>query len=328
MKVLLANPRCYCAGVDRAVKIVELALERFGEPVYVRKEIVHNSHVVNALRRQGAVFVEELSEVPEAALAIFSAHGVAPSVFKEAQGRSLRVIDATCPLVSKVHLEVLRFVSQGYHIILIGREGHDEVIGTRGHSPDDITLVEDEEQARRVQLPDHRALMVLTQTTLGVDETQGIVNILRGRFPDLELPPTEDICYATQNRQNAVKEMCARGMDLLLVVGSPNSSNAAHLVEVGGVRGVRGFLIDGEEDIQEDWLEGVQAVGVTGGASTPDEVVQAVVQRLMAFGAMALEHCTSAEENVEFQLPPILRDKSAAPVTVGVPGGTTSSAGQ
>lgn len=308
MKVLLANPRCYCAGVDRAVKIVELALERFEKPVYVRKEIVHNSHVVNDLREKGAIFVEELSEVPENSLAIFSAHGVAPTVFEEAEARSLRVIDATCPLVSKVHLEVLRFVAQGYHIILIGREGHDEVIGTRGHSPNDITLVENEEQASTVAIPEHQALMVLTQTTLGIDETQGIVGVLRERFPHLEMPPSEDICYATQNRQNAVKEMCARGMDLLLVVGSPNSSNAAHLVEVGQVRGVRGFLIDGEHDIQADWLKGVGVVGVTGGASTPDEVVQAVVRRLMSLGGTQVERCDSAEESVEFQLPPILRE--------------------
>jgi len=305
--VLLANPRCYCAGVDRAVQIVELALARFHPPVYVRKEIVHNRFVVNRLREMGAVFVEELHEVPAGSLVIFSAHGVAPEVFEDARQRDLRVIDATCPLVSKVHLEVLRFVKEGYHIILIGRRGHEEVAGTMGHSPDDITLVENVEQARSRPVPPHEKLMVLTQTTLSVDDTRVVLDALRERFPHIQLPPTEDICYATQNRQNAVKEMCARGIDLLLVVGSQNSSNAARLVESAEVRGVRGRLIDGPEDIVPDWLTGVGVVGVTGGASTPDEVVQAVVSRLGELGAAEVELSSTLEENTVFQLPVILR---------------------
>ena len=312
MKVLLANPRCYCAGVDRAVQIVELALARFGAPVYVRKEIVHNRFVVNRLRDMGAVFVEELPEAPPGALVIFSAHGVAPSVFVEAEERGLRIIDATCPLVSKVHLEVLRFVQEGYHIILIGRDGHEEVEGTLGHSASDITLIEDVVQARTKKVSPADRLMVLTQTTLSVDDTGKVVDALRERFPHIAFPPTEDICYATQNRQNAVKEMCARGIDLLLVVGSPNSSNAARLVETAKVRGVCGYLIDNETELSPSWLAGIQSVGVTGGASTPDEVVQAVVQRLKTCGATEVEMCTTAEESTTFQLPVVLRHNGEA----------------
>jgi 4-hydroxy-3-methylbut-2-enyl diphosphate reductase len=309
MKVLLANPRCYCAGVDRAVQIVELALSRFGAPVYVRKEIVHNRFVVNRLRDMGAVFVEELDEIPSGSLAVFSAHGVSPTVVTDAAARGLRIIDATCPLVSKVHLEVLRFVKEGYHILLIGRAGHEEVEGTMGHAPDQITLIENVAQARTKPVPPNQKLMVLTQTTLSVDDTQVVIDALRGRFPALDLPPTEDICYATQNRQNSVKEMCARGMDLLLVVGSQNSSNAARLVETAEVRGVMGRLIDGPENIDPAWLNGAQVVGVTGGASTPDEVVQSVVDRVRSLGAgpVDVELCTTADENTVFQLPVILR---------------------
>jgi 4-hydroxy-3-methylbut-2-enyl diphosphate reductase len=307
MKVLLANPRGFCAGVDRAVKIVDLALEAFGPPVHVRREIVHNRYVVNTLRAKGAVFVEELEEVPKGALVVLSAHGVAPGVVKEAKQRSLRLIDATCPLVTKVHLEVHRFVRQGYHIILIGHEGHDEVIGTIGESAANITLVENEEQARLVEVPEGEKLVVLTQTTLGVDDTAGALAVLRKRFGHLELPPADDICYATQNRQDAVKAMSARGMDLLLVVGSPNSSNAARLVEVGQAHGVRGYLIDGATEIRESWLEGAETVGVTAGASTPESVVQGVLDRLVQLGAESAEPCTTAEEDVAFQLPPLLR---------------------
>ena len=307
MKVLLANPRGFCAGVDRAVKIVDLALEVFGPPVYVRREIVHNSHVVSDLRNKGAVFVQELGEVPEGAVAILSAHGVSPTVFKEARERKLQVIDATCPLVTKVHLEVHRFVRQGYHIVLIGHEGHDEVIGTIGQSPEHITLVENEAQARAVDLPTDKKLMVLTQTTLGVDDTAGVLAALRERFPDLDLPPTDDICYATQNRQDAVKEMARRGMDLLLVVGSRNSSNAARLVEVALTRNVCGYLIDGADEIQDSWLNGVKVVGVTAGASTPEGVVQAVLDKLRAHGATEIEFCTTAEEGTVFQIPTALK---------------------
>jgi len=312
MRILLANPRCYCAGVGRAVRIVELAIERFGPPIHVRKEIVHNSYVVESLRDRGAVFVDELTDVPPGALVIFSAHGVAPPVHQEAQQRSLRVIDATCPLVRKLHLEVLRFVDAGYHIILIGQEGHDEVVGTVGHAPEDVTLIENVEQAQTKPVPKHEKLMVLTQTTRGVEDTQSVVQALRARFGHLELPPADDICYATQNRQNAVRAMCERGIDLLLVVGSRNSSNAQRLLEVGQVRQVPGHLIDGPDELEPGWLDGASTVGVTGGASTPEEVVQAVVKRLRTLGADEVEACTTAEEDTVFELPSVLRSHLAA----------------
>lgn len=307
MRIMLANPRGFCAGVDRAVKIVELALEVYGEPVYVRREIVHNSHVVGDLRGRGAVFVEELDEVPAGSVAILSAHGVAPAVFEQARARNLKLVDATCPLVTKVHLEVHRFVKAGYHIVLIGHRGHDEVIGTSGQSPDHITLVENERQAATVELPPHDKLMVLTQTTLGVDDTNVVIDALRKRFPYLELPPTDDVCYATQNRQDAVKAMAHRGMDLLLVVGSKNSSNAARLVEVGEARGVRGHLIDSATEIQPDWLSGVKAVGVTAGASTPEHVVQSVIDRLKELGATGVDFVTTVEEDTVFSIPLTLK---------------------
>ncbi len=289
------------------MKIVDLAIEAFGPPVYVRKEIVHNSHVVRALADKGAVFVDELAEIPSGALTILSAHGSAPGVFEEAKRRSLRLIDATCPLVTKVHMEVRRFVKLGYHVILIGHKGHDEVVGTLGQSPESITLVEDERQAADVAMPQHLKLVALTQTTLGVDDTAGVLAVLRDRFPHLELPPTDDICYATQNRQDAVKAMVGRGADLLLIVGSKNSSNAARLVEVGEARGVRGFLIDGPAEIRAQWLQGVRLVGVTAGASTPEQVVQDVLSRLRELGATEVEGCTTAEESTAFQLPLLLR---------------------
>ena len=306
MKVLLANPRCYCAGVDRAIQIVEQVLEQFGVPVYVRKEIVHNRHVIGWLRERGAVFVDELHEVPDGALVVFSAHGVSPAVHEEAERRSLRVIDATCPLVNKVHVEVLRFVREGYHILLIGHAGHEEVEGTMGHSPEHTTLIENVEQARTAVIPAPEKLMVLTQTTLSMDDTQQVVDALRSRFPHLALPPKDDICYATQNRQNAVKTMCDRGIDLLLVVGSENSSNAARLAEIGTLRGIPSHLINGEEDVRSAWVEGVSLVGVTAGASTPDSVVQDVIKRLETLGAADLEMCTTAEESTVFELPSLL----------------------
>lgn len=307
MRILLANPRGFCAGVDRAIKVVDMALEIFGPPVYVRREIVHNSHVVNDLRQKGAIFVEELEGVPQGAVAVLSAHGVAPTVFSEAKDRKLKLIDATCPLVTKVHLEVHRFVKLGYHIVLIGHEGHDEVIGTLGEAPDHITLVENDTQARAVDLSMHEKLMVLTQTTLGVDDTAVVIAALRERYPNLDLPPTEDICYATQNRQDAVKAMCDRGMDLLLVVGSPNSSNAARLVEVAKARGVPGYLIDSPKNIETSWLNGVERVGVTAGASTPEGVVQSVIDHLKQQGPGSTEFITTAEEHTVFQMPTILK---------------------
>jgi len=307
LRVLLANPRGFCAGVDRAIKVVDLALDVFDPPIYVRREIVHNSHVVGDFREKGVIFVDELDEVPNGAVAILSAHGVAPAVFEQARARSLRLIDATCPLVTKVHLEVHRFLRQGFHIVLIGHEGHDEVIGTMGEAPGRITLVENETQARSVDLSRHEKLMVLTQTTLGVDDTRGVIELLLSRYPHLQLPPTDDVCYATQNRQDAVKELAERGIDFLLVVGSKNSSNAARLVEVGAARGVRGFLIDGPDQIQNNWLDGVTAVGVTAGASTPEHVVRSVVAFLQSRGGGGVETVTTIEESTVFQVPVELR---------------------
>ncbi len=308
MKVYLALPRCFCAGVERAIRIVELALERFGPPAYVRKEIVHNRYVVDCLRRRGAVFVESLEEVPAGNRVIFSAHGVGPEVYEEARRRNLEVIDATCPLVRKVHQEVLRFVEEGCHVILIGRQGHDEVIGTLGQAPGKVTLVENAEQARSVYVPPHEKLAVLTQTTLSVDDTRVVIEALEKRFGEMIRPKAEDICYATQNRQNAVKALCDKGIELLLVVGSQNSSNAARLVEVGTNRGVSGYLINDADELIEDWLAGVEKIGVTGGASTPDEIVQEVVEYLRERGGKEVELCRVAEERTVFSLPGILRD--------------------
>ena len=307
LRILVANPRGFCAGVDRAIKIVDMALEVFEPPVYVRREIVHNSHVVGDFRAKGVIFVDELEEVPNGNVAILSAHGVAPAVFEQAKARSLRLIDATCPLVTKVHLEVHRFVRQGYHIVLIGHAGHDEVIGTMGEAPGDITLVENVDQARTIDLSRHERLMVLTQTTLGVDDTRGVIEALRERYPALDLPPTDDVCYATQNRQDAVKAMTDRGIDLLLVVGSSNSSNAARLVEVGASRGVRGFLIDGPAQIESSWLDGVSVVGVTAGASTPEHVIQGVIAHVQSRGGGDVETITTVEEDTVFQAPIELR---------------------
>jgi 4-hydroxy-3-methylbut-2-enyl diphosphate reductase len=309
-RVLLAAPRGYCAGVDRAVQTVEHALEQHGPPVYVRKEIVHNQFVVRTLRDAGAVFVDELDAVPDGATAVFSAHGVSPAVHADAARRSLQVIDATCPLVTKVHAEVLRFVREGYHILLIGHAGHEEVEGTTGHAPEDVTLIENVEQARTKPVPAADKLMALTQTTLSLDDTQAVIEQLRERFGRVDLPPKDDICYATQNRQNAVKAMCARGMDLLLVVGSRNSSNAARLVETATVRGVAGYLIDGPEELDPAWIDGVTRVGVTGGASTPDLIVQRVIERLRELGPAEVELCTTAEESTVFQIPEVLRGAS------------------
>lgn len=307
LRVLIANPRGFCAGVDRAIKIVDMAMEVFEPPVYVRREIVHNSHVVGDFRKKGVVFVDELDEVPNGRVAILSAHGVAPEVFDQAEARSLKLIDATCPLVTKVHKEVHLFVRLGYHVVLIGHAGHDEVVGTMGEAPGHITLVENEQQARSIDLSQHERLMVLTQTTLGVDDTRGVIDVLRERYPNLDLPPKDDVCYATQNRQDAVKALSDAGVELLLVVGSKNSSNAARLVEVGLSRHVRGFLIDGPDQIDEAWLDGVSAVGVTAGASTPEHVVQQVIASLQARGGGEAEVVTTVEESTVFQVPVELR---------------------
>jgi len=302
MQLILAKPRGYCAGVDRAIKVVERALDEYGPPVYVRNEIVHNTHVVRRLRERGAVFVKEVNEIPEAALAILSAHGSPPEVFEQAAQRKLRLIDATCPLVTKVHHEVHRFVRNGYRIILIGHAGHDEMVGTIGQAPDRTTLIETVEDARALDLrPDERGV-ILTQTTLSQDDTHEIVDALRSRFPQLELPSKEDICYATQNRQNAVKQISPE-IDLLLVVGSRNSSNSIRLTEVARSRGTQSHLIDGPADIDSAWLDAATCVGVTSGASAPEDVVLAVVSHLRARGIGNVSEVDAADENVVFKMP-------------------------
>ncbi len=305
MKVLLAEPRGVCAGVDRAVKIVDEALARFGSPIYVLHEIVHNRHIVENFRRQGVIFVDELGEVPEGNTAIFSAHGVAPAVYEEAKRRNLRAIDATCPLVTKVHQEVVRFAKKGRHLILIGHEGHEEVVGTMGHAPDSITLVTNTVDANRVTFPKEADLFVVTQTTLSMDDTSEILDVLKRRFPQLQLPRSDDICYATQNRQNAVKEISDK-IDLLLIIGSDNSSNAKRLVEVGRSRSVQAHLVEDETGIDPAWLAGIETVGISAGASTPEELVQRVLSRLRDLGATDVRTHLTVEEKVIFNLPPEL----------------------
>ncbi|HTX33719.1 MAG TPA: 4-hydroxy-3-methylbut-2-enyl diphosphate reductase [Bryobacteraceae bacterium] len=301
-KIFLLKPRGFCAGVVRAIDVVKIALDLYGPPVYVRKEIVHNKHVVDELREAGAVFVEELDEVPAGARAIFSAHGVAPSVRREARERRLDVIDATCPLVTKVHLEAVRFARDGFSIVLIGHKDHDEVIGTLGEVPERTYLVETVEDVDRLELPDPTRVRYLTQTTLSLDETREIVNRLKQRFPLVQGPPAQDICYATENRQMAVKavsEFC----DLLLVVGSQNSSNSKRLVEVGDNFGVRSYLVNDRTDIDTLWLEGVRNVAVTAGASAPEHLVQELIEFLRERGFHDMEELELVEEDVRFSLP-------------------------
>ena len=309
--VLLLKPRGFCAGVVRATDIVELALETFGPPIYVRKEIVHNSHVVDDLASRGVVFVEEVSDVPRGGRLIYSAHGVAPSVRREADQSALRVIDATCPLVTKVHLEAIKFSKADRTILLIGHRGHDEVIGTMGEAPDRTIVVSSPEEAATVQVSTLE-VAYLTQTTLSLDEVNRIVRVLKRRFPHIQGPPAQDICYATENRQQAVKSVAPEA-DLLLVVGSQNSSNSKRLIEVGEQRGVTGHLIDDEHDISPSWFENVRHVAVTAGASAPESLVQRVVRHLRDFGFQEVREVEVAEENVYFRLPPELR--TAQPLT-------------
>ncbi len=306
-RVLLARPRGYCAGVDRAVQTVERALETYGRPVYVRRQIVHNIHVVRALEARGAVFVEENDEVPEGSTVVFSAHGVAPAVHDQAAARSLRTIDATCPLVTKVHLEARRFAANDYDIILIGHAGHEEVVGTTGQAPEHIHLVDGAEEAATVEVRDPERVAYLSQTTLSVDETMTTVDALRERFPALQGPPSDDICYATQNRQAAVKSIATR-CDLLLVVGSRNSSNSVRLTEVALEAGAKAsFLVDDASEIDRSWLDGVDTIGVTSGASVPDALVQGVLEYLADIGYGDVEEVTEVEESLLFALPPELR---------------------
>jgi 4-hydroxy-3-methylbut-2-enyl diphosphate reductase len=306
-RVLIAKPRGYCAGVDRAVITVEKALEVYGAPVYVRKQIVHNAHVVRTLEAQGAIFVEETDEVPEGATVVFSAHGVAPTVHAEARARTLKTIDATCPLVTKVHMEAKRFASDDLDIVLIGHEGHEEVIGTTGQAPERIHLVDGVEEAARVEVRDPARVAYLSQTTLSVDETEVTVAALRERFPLLQGPPSADICYATSNRQIAVKAIAADS-DLVLVVGSRNSSNSVRLVEVARDAGARAaYLVDDASHIDEAWLEGVSHVGLTSGASVPEDLVEQVLAWLAARGYAEVVEVESARESLLFALPPELR---------------------
>jgi 4-hydroxy-3-methylbut-2-en-1-yl diphosphate reductase len=300
-KVLLAAPRGYCAGVERAVDAVERAIAKHGAPVYVRKQIVHNLHVVRDLEAMGAVFVDEIDEVPEGAVTVLSAHGSPPTVFEEAHRRSLALIDATCPLVTKVHVEARRFAAEDRTIVLIGHAGHEEVEGTSGQAPARTVLVQDAEDARRVTLPDG-PLAYLTQTTLSVDETSEIVAILQGRYPHLQGPPREDICYATQNRQDAVKTLVPK-IDVLLVIGSRNSSNSNRLAEVARERGKPGYLVDDETEVDAAWLEGAAVVGLTSGASAPEHLVEQMLGWLAERGFNDVEQVSVAEEGVRFSLP-------------------------
>lgn len=314
-RVVLAAPRGYCAGVDRAVVTVEKALDLYGPPVYVRKQIVHNRHVVEDLEARGAIFVEELAEVPEGSIVVFSAHGVSPAVHAEAAARGLKTIDATCPLVTKVHHEARRFADQGMQILLIGHEGHEEVEGTTGEAPDHITLVEHPDDVASVEVADPARVAWLSQTTLSVDETWETVTRLREKFPLLMDPPSDDICYATQNRQSAVKQIAADA-DLVIVVGSRNSSNSVRLVEVALEAGAKAsYRVDNASEIDPAWLVGVGSVGVTSGASVPDELVQGVVAYLEARGFPPAVEERLTEENLVFALPPELRRDLKAQAT-------------
>jgi 4-hydroxy-3-methylbut-2-enyl diphosphate reductase len=304
--VLLAAPRGYCAGVDRAVETVERALERYGPPVYVRKEIVHNKHVVQQLENRGAIFVDQETEVPEGELVVFSAHGVAPSVHDNAALRRLRTIDATCPLVTKVHVEARKFAAQGYTIVLIGHEGHEEVEGTTGEAPESIVLVQTESEVADLEVEDPDRVAYITQTTLSVDETTSIIDRLRERFPNMVGPKTDDICYATTNRQLAVKEL-ARECDLVLVIGSENSSNSNRLVEVAREHGAASHLIDNSLQVDESWLDGVETVGITSGASAPEELVEQLVGFFRERGADEVSELRTVDEDVRFMLPSEIR---------------------
>mgnify|MGYP003973808983 FL=1 len=302
LKVLLASPRGFCAGVERAIEIVERALDRFGPPVYVRHEIVHNKHVVDSLRAKGAIFVDEVDKIPEGAHAIFSAHGVSAEVVGAASGRGLEVIDATCPLVSKVHKEGQNHVGKGRQVILIGHAGHPEVEGTQGQIPGGVLLVTDPEDVQTLEVDDPSQLAYVTQTTLSVDDTRDVIVALRKRFPKITGPDVKDICYATQNRQDAVRELAPQ-IDLLLVVGAQNSSNSNRLRDLGDAMGKPSYLIASAEDMDPAWLAGVETVGITAGASAPEELVQGVIERLSEYSDVEVEKLSGVVENITFKLP-------------------------
>ncbi|WP_416338485.1 4-hydroxy-3-methylbut-2-enyl diphosphate reductase [Microbacterium sp. STF-2] len=326
-RVLLAAPRGYCAGVDRAVVAVEKALERYGAPVYVRKQIVHNIHVVTELEEKGAIFVEEVDEVPEGAHVVFSAHGVSPAVVNAAADRGLHAIDATCPLVTKVHREAVRFARDDFEILLIGHDGHEEVEGTAGEAPEHVTVVNSPEEADTVVVKDPNKVVWLSQTTLSVDETMETVNRLRTRFPELQNPPSDDICYATQNRQVAIKKVAA-GADLVIVVGSSNSSNSVRLVEVALEYGAKAaYRVDYAEEIQQEWLDGVETVGVTSGASVPEVLVREVLDAIGDAGYRDVDEVKTAEEDLMFSLPKELRQDAAGQRDARALGGRASGGG-
>lgn len=310
--MILAAPRGYCAGVDRAVQTVERALEKHGAPIYVRKEIVHNKHVVEELAERGAIFVEEETEVPEGEMVVFSAHGVSPAVHENAKSRNLQTIDATCPLVTKVHVEARKFAAEGYTIVMVGHEGHEEVEGTMGEAPESIILVQTVEEVDQLELddPDHVAL--ITQTTLSVDETAEIISRLRERFPGIVTAKGEDICYATTNRQIAVKQL-AKQCDLVLVIGSTNSSNSNRLVEVARDLGSESFLIDNHSQVKDEWLDGIETVGITSGASAPEELVEDLVQSFRDRGVEDVSELRTVEESVRFMLPKEIRPLPMVP---------------
>jgi 4-hydroxy-3-methylbut-2-enyl diphosphate reductase len=310
-KVLLAAPRGYCAGVDRAVQAVEHALDLYGPPIYVRKEIVHNKHVVEELSKRGAIFVDQETEVPEGERVVFSAHGVAPTVHANAAQRELRTIDATCPLVTKVHVEARKFAAEGYTIILIGHAGHEEVEGTTGEAPDSIVLVQSADEVDDLEISDPDKVAFITQTTLSVDETNVIIERLRSRFPKIISPKSDDICYATTNRQIAVKQL-ARECELVLVIGSTNSSNSNRLVEVAREHGAASHLIDNHLQVQEAWLQGVETVGITSGASAPEELVERLVDLFRERGADDVSELRTVDEDVRFMLPKEIREELAA----------------
>jgi 4-hydroxy-3-methylbut-2-enyl diphosphate reductase len=303
VKALLVSPRGFCAGVRRAIDIVDLALEKFPTPIYVRKEIVHNKHVVEDFKKRGVIFIDEVEEAPAGATVVFSAHGIAPAVRDDARDRKLKTIDATCPLVTKVHVEVHRFLRDGFSLVLIGHKHHDEVVGTMGEAPGQIQLVETDADVQTLQIPDPEKVMVLTQTTLSVDETKGLLYAIRARFPAAQTPPKDDICYATQNRQDAVRELLNQGINALIVVGSKNSSNSQRLCDVAREAGVSAYLIDHASEIVTGWLEGAERVGITAGASAPEHLVQEVVDLLRAKFGADVEDVFVREENVVFSLP-------------------------
>lgn len=300
--MLLANPRGFCAGVDRAIAVVDQLLDQHGGPIYVRKEIVHNRQVVERLRARGAVFVEEVDEAPEDSILVFSAHGISPEVRRKAAERRLRVVDATCPLVSKVHYEAKKFAKAGLHVLLIGHADHDEVIGTMGEIPGQITLVEDVDAVEHVTVPDPDRVAVITQTTLSVDETRDIMDAVRRKFPNVRTPARDDICYATQNRQDAVRDL-AQQCDVMIVVGSPNSSNSLRLRELAQQLGSKGYLVDHPDQLQREWVDRAQRVGVTAGASSPENLTQAIVARLREFGTFDIEEFGEPEPEIIFTMP-------------------------